>query len=221
MTYEEKIAGLRERAKREGREVRRQERMADPNDPYYSRKGMPTYNAIAEYWSERGIFHRLDLDYPGCFACGARRQDEAGWNQVRLERCHLIAEAQGGTRDVSNLVILCKRCHREAPVVGVSPQPMIDWINRQEYYGVRMLRRIDAELRAIRPTLPEEALALGLIGDRFELTMNVAAHSMNIGYHTDGDMIATAVAVLHSVVESLKGKGAVYGRASHLAIPQS
>ena len=82
---------------------------------------------------------------------------------------------------------------------------MIDWINRQEYYLDRNLRRLEDELRAIRPTLPEEAIVLGLNdAEKLSMLLNVAAHSMNIGYHVDGDMFATAAAVLGNVVDGLK-----------------
>ena len=82
---------------------------------------------------------------------------------------------------------------------------MIDWINRREYYFERNLRRIEEELRAIRPTLPEEAIALGLgEGEKLTMLLNVASYSMNIGYHCDGDMIATGAAVLANVVDGLK-----------------
>jgi len=223
MTYEEKMAELRERAKREAADatlLRKQAKItvakagnqeffpvqavADP--PKKKQQSMPTIITIARYWSGRGIFRGLDWCYPGCFACGDWSQHEcenieSEWRGARLERCHLVGKAEGGGGDVSNIVLLCKRCHRRAPMVGSSPQPMIDWINRQEYYINRMLRRIEEELRAIRPTLPEEAVALGLNDwEKLKTVMAVAAHSMNIGYHVDGDMIATGCAVLGSVV---------------------
>jgi 5-methylcytosine-specific restriction endonuclease McrA len=202
VTYEGKMAELRKRAEQERRERRRKERMADPNDPYYSRKGMPTHAAVARYWSERGFFHRLDMDYPCCFACGSTTGD-TWWSGARLERCHLIAEAEGGTRDVSNIVLLCKQCHEEAPMVGVSPQPMIDWINRRESYIGRFWRRALEEMRAIRPTLPEEAAALGMKSEELQRYMDVAAHSMRIDCHPGGDMYATMAVVVANIVDGL------------------
>ena len=230
VTYEEKMRELRDRAKKEVAAVARvrkqvkiqaaeaENRVIFPHqaiaDPAKRKQqSVPTIVAIALYWSGQTTFHRVDWGYPGCFACGDWSQHEcqnieSEWRGARLERCHLVGKAEGGAGDVSNFVLLCKRCHRSAPMVGSSPQPMIDWINRQEFYVNRMLRRIEEEMRAIRPTLPEEAIALGLNDwEKLQMVMNVAVHSMNIGYHPDGDMIATGVAVLHSVVESLKPRG--------------
>ena len=73
--------------------------------------------AIHKYWIGCGIFDLGTVNE--CFAC--RRE-------CSLQRAHLIPNSVGGTGDPENLVLLCARCHREAPMIGSSAQPMIDWI---------------------------------------------------------------------------------------------
>ena len=58
---------------------------------------------INNYWLER--FDFLEEDYPTCFVCG---------KVERLEKCHMIPKALGGSDTVDNLVLLCNEHHREA-----------------------------------------------------------------------------------------------------------
>ena len=60
------------------------------------------------------------------------------------------------------------------------------------------------ECRAIRPTLVEEANALNLGVEEWNRLLTVAARGLNLGYHPDGDMLASGAAVLCCVVDALK-----------------
>jgi 5-methylcytosine-specific restriction endonuclease McrA len=40
-----------------------------------------------------------------CWRCG---------REARLELCHIVPASRDGLRKSSNLVLLCKRCHKEA-----------------------------------------------------------------------------------------------------------
>ena len=99
-------------------------------------------SAIAEYWlgTEEGRARlpnnaaMIDRGEPSCFACGwmANARDEPPelwrvWNRAALQRCHLVPDALGGTDDPCNLVLLCARCHTEAPDVGDADY-MLRWI---------------------------------------------------------------------------------------------
>ncbi len=97
--------------------------------------------AIAQFWSTT---LDLDLFWPRCFACqyspAEAKEPEAGryrqaWNQaVFLERAHIVADMEGGLSVPANLVLLCKRCHKESPML-TEPQAMLDWItNRQSWF---------------------------------------------------------------------------------------
>jgi hypothetical protein len=174
--------------------------------------GMPKLSAVAKYWSERNTFRNLEWTQPGCFACGYWSQArfstvESGWQASRLERCHLVSASEGGTTDLSNIVLLCGRCHRKAPAFGVR-QPMIDWINRQENYISWMMRRIEEELRAIDPNLPEDGAALNLGREEFHRMMNLAARGMQLAYHPEGEIFASVAAMVSNVVQSFKASNA-------------
>jgi hypothetical protein len=112
MTYEEKMAQLRERAKKESADAARLRKQAKiqaakaENRVLFSyqgvaapsnkkRQSVPTIVTIARYWSERDTFRLAEWHYPGCFACGdwSQREYESTefeWRQSGLERCHLI-----------------------------------------------------------------------------------------------------------------------------------
>ena len=158
---------------------------------------MPGVTAIVRHWAEQGTFRRVESDEDkNCFACGDPARS--------LERCHLVAEAQGGGAEVSNIVLLCKRCHLEAPMIGSSAQPMIDWISRREDYRIRLYRRLVEECGAIRPTLLEEASGLGLDEEEWGRLLAVAGQGMKLGYHPEGDMLASGAALVCCVVDALK-----------------
>ena len=75
---------------------------------------------INNYWL--GRFWRLEEDYPTCFVCGA---DE------KLEICHLIPKALGGSDDIDNLVLLCEVHHKQAPNLSISKEIMLKWIEEE------------------------------------------------------------------------------------------
>src|ERR1700686_1623086 len=67
------------------------------------RRSMPSIVSIARYWSGKDTFRNLDWYTPACFACGrfgeandSRETIEAEWSASGLQRCHLVAKAEGG-----------------------------------------------------------------------------------------------------------------------------
>jgi hypothetical protein len=107
---------------------------------------------IARYWLETPIgLERLpgncaigaELE-PCCFACGfdaARRgissEGWGAWERAALDRCHLVPRRLGGDESPSNLVLLCRRCHRDAPNVGDAIY-MLRWIAERESWFADM-----------------------------------------------------------------------------------
>ncbi|MCW2994324.1 MAG: hypothetical protein JWQ18_1819 [Conexibacter sp.] len=101
--------------------------------------------AIAQYWldTDEGLARlprneAANWDLPACFACGFSGTDDDDavaewklWNRAVLERCHLVPAALGGSDEPSNLVLLCRRCHQDAPNVA-DPTYMLDWIARRD-----------------------------------------------------------------------------------------
>src|SRR5277367_3584541 len=78
---------------------------------------MPTpdisHKAIVDYWARREDECGLSVDWSEaeerCWRCGYKS---------RLQKSHIIPESQHGPSIPSNLVLLCGRCHREAPNVA-------------------------------------------------------------------------------------------------------
>ncbi len=70
------------------------------------------HSDIVAYWEAREMESGFGVDWAEahdrCWRCGYRS---------KLHRCHIIPESSGGADDASNLVLLCGRCHREAPNV--------------------------------------------------------------------------------------------------------
>lgn len=71
------------------------------------------YQAIIQYWAVRQDECTLSIDWSEagkrCWRCAYRST---------LHRCHIVPHALGGMDAPSNLVLLCQRCHREAPNVS-------------------------------------------------------------------------------------------------------
>ncbi|MBC3926696.1 HNH endonuclease signature motif containing protein [Undibacterium sp. CY21W] len=70
---------------------------------------------IVAYWSHQEDESGLAIDWSEahvrCWRCAYK---------AKLQRCHIIPASRGGPASVENLVLLCGRCHREAPNVSDS-----------------------------------------------------------------------------------------------------
>jgi hypothetical protein len=79
-----------------------------------------SHQEIVDYWVSRESECGLGVDWAEagsrCWRCGY----EAG-----LQKCHITPRSLGGPEEPSNLVLLCGRCHREAPNVS---DPRFMWI---------------------------------------------------------------------------------------------
>lgn len=75
---------------------------------------------IVAYWTRHADECGLAVDWSEalelCWRCGYKS---------KLERCHIVPDALGGEDIPSNFVLLCGRCHREAPNVN---DPSFIWI---------------------------------------------------------------------------------------------
>lgn len=81
-----------------------------------------TKEEIVDYWESKQEESDLSVDWAEaherCWRCGYKKP---------LERCHIIPDSLGGKDEPENLVLLCKRCHIEAPNVE-DKNFMWDWI---------------------------------------------------------------------------------------------
>lgn len=118
-------------------------------------------SAIAEYWLGThegrarlpGNAALMDFGEPSCFACGwmAAAPDAEPvlwqvWEEALLERCHLVPHALGGPDSRDNLVLLCGRCHRDAPDVS-NAEYMLRWIGDCESWGSTFSRALEETVR--------------------------------------------------------------------------
>ncbi|MCM3749266.1 HNH endonuclease [Paenibacillus pasadenensis] len=83
---------------------------------------MASKQQIVDYWFS--IVDECDLSvdaseaHERCWRCGYKQS---------LERCHIIPSSLGGEDTVSNLVLLCRRCHLENPNIA-NKDIMWDWL---------------------------------------------------------------------------------------------
>ena len=97
-----------------------------------------------------------DIGEPSCWACGRYEDNNnydyvhwgenepigkesltrclSSWNKASfLERCHIIPKSLGGTDDASNLLLLCKPCHKESPDLK-NPKYIKRWVAEKENF---------------------------------------------------------------------------------------
>lgn len=121
-----------------------------------------------------------DIDAPCCFACrwnnGATR-----WSESRLQRCHIISCALGGAESVENLVLLCSRCHLEAPMTN-RREVMLDWMHNREFYGSWLLKGIMREAEQFLITSEEWSAA----GEITTEDLMEKAHEVQLQVHPSG-----------------------------------
>ncbi|EKO3590950.1 HNH endonuclease [Vibrio metschnikovii] len=86
---------------------------------------------IVEYWEVHQDESGLSVNWAEaeilCWRCAHKR---------KLQRCHIIPRALGGSELPSNLVLLCGQCHSEAPNVN-DPEFMWIWLRAHatDFYG--------------------------------------------------------------------------------------
>lgn len=89
-----------------------------------------TKQAIA-YWRSCSEDGKANVDWSEaethCWRCCCQRN---------LQRCHIVPDALGGPDAPDNIILLCSRCHAEAPNV-TDPEVMWDWIQayNHPFYG--------------------------------------------------------------------------------------
>lgn len=104
-----------------------------------------THHEIAAYWSQVEDECGLSIDWAEaetrCWRCA---------DETNLQRCHIIPRSIGGTEHPSNLVLLCLKCHREAPNV-IDTQFMWKWLRAHAvpFYGTYWHQRAVQEFELI------------------------------------------------------------------------
>ena len=85
---------------------------------------LPSREAIAGYWNTQRPLGMKWEKFPAdkcwrCFVSFSQRGESESGN-----RCHIVPSMLGGSDSKENLILLCNRCHREAPDV---PDPEFIW----------------------------------------------------------------------------------------------
>jgi len=131
--------------------ARRAQRDNADSDQRPGRK-MPTAARIAEYWAEWEQKNNTippwcdgfwDWYEPSCMACNMPVMDIdpdtptfSTWNKAQLERCHVVPRRIAGLDGPQNLVLMCHRCHKDAPE-SANPDDM--WVYMRERTSIDCL----------------------------------------------------------------------------------
>lgn len=113
-----------------------------------------THQEIVSYWSEHQDECGLSVDWAEaltlCWRCAQGR---------RLQRCHIVPRALGGSEEPRNLVLLCAQCHSEAPNVD-DPEFMWVWLRAHAvcFYGTYWYHRGLREYEFVFKRKPFEGL---------------------------------------------------------------
>lgn len=101
----------------------------DENRPRRNRGTKTSPQEIARYWSVYSEEHDISVDWywsesielglSVCWRCGHKT--------TGLEKCHIIPHSLGGEDTPSNLLLMCQRCHFEAPNCD-DPDFMLTWL---------------------------------------------------------------------------------------------
>jgi hypothetical protein len=91
---------------------------------------MSSHKSIANFWKTRIKEEDIGTNWSQaethCWRCGSERL-KGNKNESALEMCHIVPNSRGGLNEDSNLVLLCSKCHKEAPN-HTNPKYMWLWI---------------------------------------------------------------------------------------------
>jgi HNH endonuclease len=159
------------------------------------------HSAIFDYWFEHGPYEGdMGCDWSDALTCCWR----CGLDDRTLERCHIIPHQApfNGPDTPSNLVLLCRQCHREAPCCD-DPGVIWAWIKRTHstFAGSIWAERLrDAIERETGKT--SEELFDGIDLEAF-LPLYKTVRESRSGAHP-GDSTATMVWALQQTLKELR-----------------
>lgn len=162
-----------------------------------------SHQDIVDYWSKYEDELGLAIDWSEahelCWRCGYKS---------KLERCHIIPHSLGGSEEPANLVLLCRRCHREAPNIN-DPNFMWIWLRTAcvPFYGTYWLIRGYFEFEQMFGRLP--FTGIGLNETQLKMAENLIQEEMgNTTIHFGEGLMnpSTIACVFAKVEESLTGK---------------
>lgn len=155
---------------------------------------------IAKHWSPLKPNWGIFFDCPTCFCCrvpGLREWDwqdqEAMWNRSRLERAHIVARVSGGDFGASNLLLLCRDCHRAAPMTTVR-EVMLQWVDaRRDQPWLILAKAALEEAKKFGMTAPPRLATPAKLSAMFRF-LNIETHGGKISPASLGAVIAALAA---------------------------
>jgi hypothetical protein len=134
---------------------------------------------IVEYWSaahqsECGLSVDWSEAETRCWRCA---------DETALQRCHIVPDALQGEDHPSNLILLCLKCHREAPNVA-DPTFMWQWLRAHAvpYYGEFWMNRAIQEFELIFGRKPFSSTDQSKV-DPQSLHHSIAQHMLSVTHH--------------------------------------
>ena len=93
------------------------------------KRNMPSKIKIFNYWSGK---LKNALSDNTCFKCGIYSND----NKINIvDRAHILSVFDGGTNNLDNLHLLCKKCHTESePYSGIEYDLWLSSENNEQFF---------------------------------------------------------------------------------------
>jgi hypothetical protein len=123
---------------------------------------LPLKSEIVDYWKDRLPKLGISIDWrqPGCWACGFHYRTRYGikrpdaswyeilrcWNDIPLDRCHIVSRSLGGANVAANLFLMCRECHDLAPNTSIK-EIFFEWAHAQDW-DERESAKIQAALQS-------------------------------------------------------------------------
>ena len=157
--------------------------------------------AIIDYWEIREDECGLGVDWAEaherCWRCGCK---------AVLQFCHIVPDSLDGPDEPSNLVLLCGRCHREAPNVS-DPRFMWMWLRAtsvsfyEHYWSIRGIQ----EFEVIFGRKPFSTPAFRHVDqDLMEAAVGEAMEKATVHFG-EGRMNPSTIASVYALVEEALG----------------
>ncbi len=158
---------------------------------------------VVDYWSAREDECGLGVDWADadkrCWRCGC---------EAELELCHIVPDSRGGLREPSNLVLLCNRCHREAPNVS-DPRYMWVWLRAtcEPFYDTLWFMRAMDQYVAMFGKAPFEGMDEAAIpADEIKSLFRQVLRETVVHFGEGHLNPVTVACVMHQVEQILQAK---------------
>lgn len=155
---------------------------------------------IVTFWSQYKSEIYLSIDWSEaherCWRCGYKSA---------LQRCHIVPNSLGGEDTPSNLVLLCGRCHREAPNIA-DPKYMWIWLEayRTSLYDTFWTNRGIEEFEKMFGHKPFDKINEDIVSiERLRSLINKAMESTIIHFGEGRLNPSTIACILHQVENTL------------------